>query len=339
MRPLIDASGPGGDRPLIRLRRGVGRVRRARGETVLVAADTGTAVRISEVGNGLVPLLLQGTSADALAQHLETFYPRAGDAARKLGVFLGQLESSGLIETEARPPRPARTRRIELCRPDPLAKRIVNVLSRVPAWLSWAVLSILFLAAVAGVVVVLAGPLRPHPSDAVRKFDALGVAIFALLVVPIHELSHAVACRAAGAEVKGAGLVLHGRVVPGPYVDTSLAYRVADRWRRFWIPAAGPLVDLLAAGAAGWVFAASHSASALYVFILSLAFVYLDTTPLTASDGSRMLEAVFEDELARRAALSRYRSAFSSWQIVAAYRTACVLHVALGAAFLLGLAR
>jgi putative peptide zinc metalloprotease protein len=212
-----------------------------------------------------------------------------------------------------------------------------------PRWVSVALLVALLTWAVAGVVLVLLGSLKPQLADSVRGFDLWGLALFALAVVPLHELAHGVACRVAGAPVQGAGLILHGNILPGPYVDTTQAYRVSARWSRFWIPAWGPLVDLLAAGAAAWVVLHTAGLGAVghasrYVFLLSLAFLYFDTNPLTNSDGSRMLEAALDDELARRAALTRYRARLSPWYVIVWYRLACVLHLAGATALLSWLA-
>src|SRR5206468_11474523 len=64
----------------------------------------------------------------------------------------------------------------------------------------------------------------------------------------------------------------------------------------------------------------------LYVLLLSGLFVYLDTNPLTPSDGSHMLEALLDDELARASALSRRRAALSTRPVVNTYRLVCVVH-------------
>ncbi|MEW6708009.1 MAG: hypothetical protein AB1430_24445, partial [Pseudomonadota bacterium] len=197
-------------------------------------------------------------------------------------------------------------------------------------------------AALAAVVMLAFSPRLPHPGALFAQFSAWGLAIFVFGVVVLHEAAHAVACRLAGVPVGDAGLIFHGGVMPGPYVNTSHLYRVERRAPRFWVAAAGPLVDFLALGAAAaWLLATDDPASAAAqaaatLFLLCAAFLYLDTNPLTPSDGSRMVEALLGDELARRSALTRRRARLSGWKTVAWYRIACSTHLQLSAGLLFG---
>jgi putative peptide zinc metalloprotease protein len=334
--------------PSIRFRDGTRRVQRARGETLLIATDRERPIRVSQIANELMPLLARGTTFDELATHLRQRHPRARDVAATLTAFLSQLEAAQLVETGATPAAPvprARIKRFHLGNPDRFAAAVARVITWGPVWLRRGVLAALGIAAVAGIVLVGLGALRPQPSAIVRWFDPLGFAAFVLGVAPLHELAHAIACRAVGAPVSGAGILMHGGVVPGPYVDTTQAYLISDRWRRFWIPAAGPLIDLLGAGAAAWgVVLADHagydSPFARYLMVLCLFFFYFDTNPLLTSDGSRMLEAAFDDELARRAALGRRRvTQLVPAQIVRRYRLLCLLHLLLAVGILRWFAR
>jgi putative peptide zinc metalloprotease protein len=295
---------------------------------------------VSAVAGGLVPLLARGASLAELADHLREARPAARNVERRLAAFVASLEAGGLLDgreaTDAPAPRRRRSRRIRLGNPDRIAARLAGALMRIPRparrWLSWA----LVLASCTGIALVELGMLWPHAGTGGIGFDPFAVAALLLVVVPLHELAHAVACRAAGAPVSEAGIAIHGGLIPGPYVDTSLAYRVADRWRRFWIPAAGPLIDLIAAGAAAWVVVWTGGAGAVghaagFLLVLCLFFLFFDTTPLTASDGSRMLEAGLDDELARRSALiGRRARALSPPPVVAVYRLAGAMHTAVG---------
>lgn len=179
-----------------------------------------------------------------------------------------------------------------------------------------------------------------HPSVVAESFNLIGFLALFLIVIPIHEAAHAVACRLAGAEVGVAGIIMHGGLIPGPYVETSKAYRLKEKSKRFWIPAAGPLVDWCAAGIVAWIILLSPglgetAVEALsYLFILCLLFVYFDTNPFTASDGSHMLEALLDDELARKSALSRQQATLSAHSGIKLYRRACVAHLLLAIAIL-----
>jgi putative peptide zinc metalloprotease protein len=323
----------------VQLRDGVARMRRARGHTVLVSPDGSSATRIGEVGEELLPLLMRGADIDRLAAFLQQQHPLARDVSVKLDRFLAELDAGDLLATGYRPakrPRPG-VKRFALVNPDRVAKELAQCWARIPPAPSRWLLAVLMLAAAIGLVAAwMANSQWLNPVGLVRRFDFLGLAVFILAIVPLHELGHAVACRAAGMPVTGAGIILHNFVIPGPYVDTTQAYRVANRSGRFWIPATGPLVNFLAAGTAAWIVVLTHGdgvagRAALYVLLLSCLFVYLDTNPLTPSDGSHMLEALLDDELARRTALSRRRTRLSMRPVVNTYRLACLMHLVLAA--------
>ena len=329
----------------VRLREGVTPVQRARGETLLVSPDGRSALRTGRVGGALLPLLLHGTTREQLMMVLRQRYPGAGDVDQKVQRFLETLRRAGML-TGASPRRMHRvaTERFAPIDVNPVARRVARVLNGRPG-LVLSVLAVGIFSAVVGVS--MAWTIDRHqlnPVGLVYRFDPIGLALFVCIVVPLHELAHAVACSAAGVPVTSAGIVWRGGIVPSPYVDTSQAYRVAGRWTRFLIPAGGPLVDVLASGAGAWGVVWTGATgrvghAALYLLLISLVFLCFDTTPLTPSDGSHMLEAMLDDELARVAALSRWKPRLSPPRIVWTYRAACVAHTLSAAAVLIATVR
>lgn len=312
----------------LRIRSGVARVRRSNG-TLLVSPGDGRALRISPVAEDLLPLLAAGAAIDTLEQRLRQRHPAALDVGSKLRRFLAQLADAGLLEHAA----VARSRRVParfpLFETDGTARRAAAAISRLPLPVAAAILLLALVAAVGAIAAVCRAGRLPHPLDLFRQFAPAGLALFALVVVPLHEAAHAVACRLAGAPSGKAGIILHGWVMPGPYVDTSRAYVIAGRMRRASIAAAGPLVDLLATGiAAAWLMAGGGRV-AQTLFLLSAIFFVLDTLPLTPSDGSRALEALLDDDLARTSALSppSRRGRLSGMREIALYRVATSMHV------------
>ena len=240
----------------VRLRRGVTPVRRARGEVVLVGDGAASRpVRLSAGAMALLPQLFEGVPFRELSAGLRERHPTAADVDQKALLFVERLGSAGMLEgvDATSTPRP------RLWNLDPTARRVADKLLRVPRLARRSLLLVGVLCAVVGLVQAFARAHHASIEGLILSFDPLGAAIFALVVVPIHELAHAVACRAAGVPVTGLGIVWHGGVLPGPYVNTTQAYLIADRWRRFWIPAAGPLVDLFAAGASAWVMVGAHA--------------------------------------------------------------------------------
>lgn len=336
---LMPAQGTPAPAVAYRFRDGVARVQRP-GGMVLVSPADGRSVRVSAVADDLLPLLVDGASFEALLQRLVERHPRASDAAAKLRAFLGQLERAGLLggEGQASVRKPAA--RWAIVNADPFARSVAAVLLHLPARLAWTLLGLIGASALAAVVALAMSGRLPHPSALFTQFSVWGLLLFVGVVAIVHEAAHAVACRLAGVPVSDAGLIFHGGVMPGPYVNTSHLYRVALRAPRFWVAAAGPLIDFLALGAAAaWLLAcddpgSAQARAAATLFLLCAVFVYLDTNPLTPSDGSRMLEALLGDELARRSALTKRRARLSGWKTVAWYRIACSTHLQLSAALL-----
>jgi hypothetical protein len=323
------------DGPLYAFRPGVTKVKRHR-TTILVAPDDGRAVRISRPAEALVPLLADGAGRDALEAALAARFPGSPRVTRKLDQFLAQLRDAGLLTLSSEPSLVRKAQRpvarIYLFDMDPAARVLAKVIGALPTWVAWGLLALVTLAALVGVWLVATGPLLPHPSAFVTEFHVAGILIFVGLVVPLHEFSHALATRLAGAEVGRAGIVVHG-FLPGPFVETSGLYRVQSKWRRFCIPASGPLVDLLALGVGAWMVvtagdpdgAQAHAGQTLG--LIALLFFIFDTNPLMPSDGSHMIEALLDDEMARKSALRLRGSPLSDRKDVAIYRICASSHL------------
>lgn len=321
---------------LYRLMPDVDIVRRAN-VLLLVSRSSGASVRVSPAAEPLLPMLAQGTTQAALAATLQQRHPLAQDVGAKLQVFLQPLVRSGVVATRESAVRRRRGwAKFELFRPDPLAHWLAQRVLALPQVLRRASLGLLLAMPVAGLLLLVASGRLPPASALVNAFAPGGLLLFALLLVPLHEASHALACRMAGVAVGGGGILLHGGIMPGPYIETTQAYRVAGRWPRFLIPAVGPLVNLLGAGAAAWLLWLGVGPQALLTtfFLLCVLFVYLDTNPFGPTDGARMLEALLDDELARRQAwvIKRLREADRRSALI--YRRVCVLHLATAALLL-----
>lgn len=332
---------------LYRLRDDVEIIRR-QSAILLFGSSDERAVRASPAAIHLLPLLRDGADFERLHACLRSLQPAAADIRAKLGMFLDTLVRSGLVIDPAAGAPAVRIRRRHqwpLLDLDPLARTLAGALAPLQGRAGALVALLVALAAMAAIAAAAVGGALPALPAAIEHLHWAGVALFALLVVPLHELGHAVACRLAGIPVGHAGILLHGRLIPGPYVDTSQSYRLASRWRRFMIPAAGPLINLSAAGASaaallhgGW----STEATAILQGLLtaSLLFVYFDTNPFVASDGSHCIEALLDDELARRHAFRPARAqpgrpaghAAGPAASVNWYRRAAVIHSVVAAA-------
>jgi len=291
-------------------------------------------VRASQGAALLLPLLRDGADFESLRASLQAAQPAALDVGSKLAGFLDALVKSGLLldgSGEGPDPRGRRHQYplFSLDRPAAAAAAVIGLTGR---WFGTALAILTALAAVAAIAGLAAAGLLPRLPDQVQALHWAGVLLFFLVVAPVHEFAHAVACRLAGQKVGKAGILMHGGLIPGPYVDTSQSYRIPGRWQRLMIPAAGPFTDLAAAGAvaAALLFGdwgAETTVVLQSLLLFCLLYVFFDTNPFTASDGSHCIEALLEDELARRHALRAAVPQVTDLGVVAKYRTAMLAWV------------
>lgn len=328
---------------VIRLRTGVRRVTRPSGP--LLVSPEGVAVRVGASVDDFYPLLMEGARFEELAARLRDRHPSTREIDERLRALLQQLENSQLLEcgeVERRSTTPARP--LLSLDVDPLAKGCARALGQAPWPLRLAALGSAMLAALAGVLTLLTGPLKPSFYDAFIHFSGWGLALVLGVVVPLHELGHAIAARCVGVRVNRLCVGRGALGFPRPYVETPEALLVVESWRRFWIPCGGPLANFLLGGAAAWVAVATEraggvGAAATLVFLYCLMSVIVGTSPLRAGDGSHMLEALLDDDHARLGALLGRPSRLSSPRGLQLYRSVAGIHTLLTAVLLVWLLR
>ncbi len=291
---------------------------------------------VSPLVDEIWDVLVAGAQVSELAASLGEHRPRARDVASKLTAFLSLLWQAGLLEGSGggAPPSP---RGIEIDI-DPVARTCASLLRRIPGPILAALAAASAAFSLWGLLLLLASPDHPRLRHLPAHLTVAGVLVIALGLIPLHELGHAVACRWAGVASGPAGIRFGRWWIPRPYVDTPLAWTIEPSTRRFWIPAGGPLVDLLAGGAASWLLVTSGPGGALgavawLVALYSLIAVDVGTSPIPVGDGSHLLEALLDDELARRAALGRGQHRFVRPHSVRIYRLVAAAHL-LGSAAL-----
>jgi hypothetical protein len=303
------------------------------GRLVLYGAG-GNPVRVSPAVQGIWRELVTGEEFEKVAARLEELHPRARDSRTRLAEFLDTLEAAGLLEdNKAENSRPKR-QPLMLWNPDPFAARVAGVVLRLPAVIRNLTAILCVAAAVLGGVLLLKSTFKPRFIDAFIYFSPFGIAVIAVVAVPLHELGHAIACRLAGVRSGRLGLRWGRLFLPQPFVETPESFLATGSWRRFGIAAGGLVCDLIVGGAAAWIALLTArrgvtGAAATQVFLYCLMAVTVGTSPIQPGDGSNMLAALLNRDLAGdgspRGAISRVSPATR----VQIYRAVGIGHIVL----------
>jgi putative peptide zinc metalloprotease protein len=313
---------------VIKLRAGVQCVSQPGGESFFVSPQDNW-VRVGRAAKELWHMLHRGTNAAQLTAYLAARYPQTPDIAHRVAIFVGQLQRANLLEGSYDVPK---RDGVVLCRVpiDGVARTIAHVIGYVPTALAAIWGALLVGAALVGIGWFVNSPTHtPHLLDLLQRFSLPGLLCFVGIVIPLHELSHAVACRLVGVPVTEWGIELSSFGLPVPYVSTPAAAALLDRKHSVWIPAAGPLCNVVLCGIAAWLSLTCNALrdAASFVFLCTLCSTVAGTTLLQESDGSHVLAALLHDPQVRTAALSRSAGEPASRRNIRLYRALCVTHV------------
>ncbi len=299
------------------------------GTLMLQSASDVNAVKVSRSAAHLLPSLKEGATFDQLC---EVFGRRLSEAQRtQVTAFLSVLQHAGLLQQPGARARSVLIRYASWDLSAPLA-RLGDALAASRAAAALAFLLVLFAAAalVWGASIVLPHLIELGRSVAQPLALAAGaLAVFAI-VIPVHELAHAVVAGACG--IRSTRLVLGRRgAVPAVFCETPGSSLIADRVLRILVPAAGPAVDLAFGLGFGVLALWSRTPATPYLAAAacaSLMALVLDFNPYTGSDGSRMLEILLDDDHARAGAFSRRGGVTSMRNSARGYLTIAILYVA-----------
>jgi putative peptide zinc metalloprotease protein len=130
----------------------------------------------------------------------------------------------------------------------------------------------------------------------VRNLPWLLVAIS--IVKVLHELGHAVACKHFGGEVRELGLMLLV-FTPCLYCDVSDAWRLASKWQRIMISAAGMMTELVLAAIATIVWwhaqpGVLQLVALNIVLVSTVGTIFVNGNPLLRYDGYYILSDLAE---------------------------------------------
>lgn len=284
-----------GVEPTLRFRRDVRSQRLSTGELVLISPRAGRTIKVGAAVEPLLPILFTGaewTEFLEAARHVHG--PRSSLAERLAGV-VEVFRTAGLLEGAAPHRSRGGARKVVFGTPDAIAAVIARA-ARIPRPLLALAVGVPTALSVVGLISTLSGWDGRAPEVGVPGVSVAGGAF--LLVVVVHELAHAVACRCFGAPVSGWGVMLYRSVFPVPFVDTSAAALVPGRLHRVVVPLAGPIADLWCAGLFAGMAAVLHGSPAWVAGVaatVAAVALAMDLNPFARSDAVRILGALSPD--------------------------------------------
>lgn len=120
------------------------------------------------------------------------------------------------------------------------------------------------------------------------------LAVVFIVLRAVHELGHAMACKAMGGRCTEIGLMLVALVLPLPYCDATSSWRFTETWRRVLVAAAGVLFESVIAAAAAILWANSQpgvTSSICYniMIVSGVSTLLFNLNPLLRYDGYYIL--------------------------------------------------
>jgi len=276
---------------------------------------SGQFFRMSESAHFLLGMLDGRTTVD---QAWQACNEQLGDAAptqREVVELLSRLQMFGLVtsgsalDAELLERRLSRARKqrlqrrtgrwmfphVPLINPEPFLarhERLCRLLFSPAAGVAWLVL----VGVALWLVFLNADRFAGSLADVARLDPAtlatLGAAFLGLRAV--HELGHAVACKAMGGRSTEIGVILIAYVLPLPYCDATSAWRFARIWPRVLVSLGGVLAESVFAAAAAIVWAtgsdATMTAVAYQIMLVSgVSTLVFNLNPLLRYDGYYIL--------------------------------------------------
>lgn len=249
----------------------------ARGEhiAVLDSASLAPALRLPAQASDYLHQLRVGIARDADASLL-----RLAERLRRYGLIEG-------AEMDHEVARTVSHGKIYLVNPDSLARTCANLVRKIPVARLKVIFSVLLVFAT---VVVALQIWRWISQGQLLQFSLPGLIAYFAVGVPLHEFSHAAACRYTGASVSGMGIQFGSRSFPTPFINTRNLILVRSNRLRTAVCLAGPFFDLLLAAVASLLSGAWFSPFFSTVCACAVFFLAMNLNPFRPSDGRNALE-------------------------------------------------
>jgi len=293
-------------------------VRQHYGPTIAYVVEdpaSGQFYRMSESAHFLLGMLDGRTTVD---QAWEACNDQLGDAAptqREVIDLLSRLQLFGLvlgesaIDAEMLQQRLAKAKRqrtqkrtgrwmfphIPIVNPEPFLRRhekLCRLLFSRTAGVVWIIVVSIALAMLFANADRFGDELNKIAQLSASTIATLGLIFLGLRIV--HELGHAMACKAFGGRSTEIGVIMIAYVMPLPYCDASSAWRFARMWPRVCVSLAGILAETVLAAIAVfyWVFGSDPvwTSIAYQVMLVSgVSTLVFNLNPLLRYDGYYIL--------------------------------------------------
>ncbi|MDA1018502.1 MAG: efflux RND transporter periplasmic adaptor subunit [Planctomycetota bacterium] len=187
--------------------------------------------------------------------------------------------------------------KIPLCRPD----RVLDWSKLFIGWTQSAAMGLIAIPLIVAGIVTVAGEWDRFQSSSTDVFSPgnwLWMGLAWLMLKLIHEVSHAIACKRHGGEVREMGVIFI-LFAPLAYVDVTSCWRFRARWQRIHTAAAGMMSELVLASVAALLWARTDSVVLgrfLHDVMLmaSLTTLLFNANPLMRFDGYYILSDLLD---------------------------------------------
>lgn len=306
-------------------------VRQRHGSTVSYVIDDpagGHFYRLSESARFFLGLLDGRRTVD---EAWEACLAQLGDDAptqKECIELLSQMQLFGLIvgdqpvAPDMIPERQARFRKqrlrqrtgnwmffnIPLVNPEPMLRALSPYLRVMWSWPGLMVWAVTVIAAI-GVFFTHTDRLGSAFNGILDPANLFWIGILFLFIRAVHELGHAMACKAMGGRCTEIGIMLIAMLLPLPYCDASSSWKFPETWRRVVVGLGGMLVETFFAALATFIWAYSEPgiarALAFNTMVISgVSTIIFNANPLLRYDGYYILtDLAGSPNLAQRAKL------------------------------------
>lgn len=195
---------------------------------------------------------------------------------------------------------------VPLVNPEPVLRALEPYLRVVWGRLGLAVWLGLVLAALA-VVVAHRDRLGSSLNGILDPGNLVWLGVLFMAIRAVHELGHAMACKAMGGRCTEIGVMLIGLLLPLPYCDASSSWKFPETWRRVVVGMGGMLIEIFFASIAVFVWAFGEAGLARTLafntmVISGVSTIVFNANPLLRYDGYYILcDLAGSPNLAQRA--------------------------------------